>query len=157
MKKFWACHLTITVTEWILGRILSRCCHEVVTEHIEHHWTVTHLFVDWLDVQAVHPLGQHRLAEDRITLIRGTSTGLLDILPWVPPARAGTAPSSRQTPAPVTGGLLRCILNTLHTTLHTTRPSYMKAYASWFHSAYKSVFGWKLDGVGPVDKRPSTD
>ena len=34
-KKF--CHLTITVMGWILGRILSRCCHEVVTEHIEHN------------------------------------------------------------------------------------------------------------------------
>ena len=49
MYFFLACHLTITVTGWILGRILSRCCHEVVTEHIEHpcnaalYWSPGHV------------------------------------------------------------------------------------------------------------------
>ena len=29
----------ITVLSGILSRILSRCCHEVVTEHIKHPWS----------------------------------------------------------------------------------------------------------------------
>ena len=37
VKKKLACHITITVLSRILSWILSRCCHEVVTEHIEQH------------------------------------------------------------------------------------------------------------------------